>query len=97
VRIRERNSSADTKASKEGGGSASGAGAEIPLQPTVKTMVRKVVPLQPDSGVCVCVCTLDTISTYWHHDRKVACGKYSVPWSKFKNTAINTFLRDRTF
>ena len=37
----ERNNSADTKVSEEGGGgSGPGAGAEIPLQPMVKTMVR---------------------------------------------------------
>ena len=48
VRICERNNSADTKVSKEGGGGgAPGAGAEIPLQPMVKTMVRQAVPLQP--------------------------------------------------
>ncbi|KAK4823596.1 hypothetical protein QYF61_003796 [Mycteria americana] len=39
---------ADTKVSEEGGaGGAPGAGAEIPLQPVVKTMVRQAVPLQP--------------------------------------------------
>ena len=43
----ERNNSADTKASEEGGGGAPGTGAEIPLQPMVKTMVRQAVPLQP--------------------------------------------------
>ena len=48
MRICERNSSADTKVSEEGeGGGAPGAGAEIPLQPMVKTMVRQAVPLQP--------------------------------------------------
>ncbi|OPJ68736.1 hypothetical protein AV530_012827 [Patagioenas fasciata monilis] len=47
VRICERNSSAGTKASEEGGGNAPDAGAEIPLQPVVQTMVRPVVPLQP--------------------------------------------------
>jgi len=30
-----------------GGGGAPGTGAEIPLQPMEKTMVRQVVPLQP--------------------------------------------------
>ena len=44
----ERNNSADTQVSEEGGGGgAPGAGAEIPLQPVVKTMVRQAVPLQP--------------------------------------------------
>ncbi|GAB0181411.1 hypothetical protein GRJ2_000606400 [Grus japonensis] len=44
----ERNNSADTKASEEGGGGgAPGARAEIPLQPLEKTMVRQAVPLQP--------------------------------------------------
>ncbi|PKU37917.1 protein pxr1-like [Limosa lapponica baueri] len=48
VRIRERNGPADTKVSGEGGGgSAPGAGAEISLQPVVKTLVRQAVPLQP--------------------------------------------------
>ena len=48
VRRCERNNSADTKVSEEGGGGgAPGAGAEIPLQPVGKTMVRQAVPLQP--------------------------------------------------
>ncbi|GAB0208407.1 mitochondrial enolase superfamily member 1 [Grus japonensis] len=49
VRICERNNSADTKVSEEGGGGGAppGAGAEIPLQPVVKTMVKQAVPLQP--------------------------------------------------
>ena len=48
MRICERNNSADTKVSEEGGaGGAPGAGAEIPLQPVVKTMVKQAVPLQP--------------------------------------------------
>ena len=48
VRTCKRNNPADTKVSEEGGGGgAPGAGAEIPLQPVVKTMVRQVVPLQP--------------------------------------------------
>ncbi|GAB0186125.1 mitochondrial enolase superfamily member 1 [Grus japonensis] len=48
VRIHERNNSADTKVSEEGGGGgAPGAGAEIPLQPMEKTMVKQAVPLQP--------------------------------------------------
>jgi len=48
VRTCERNSSADTKVSGEGGGGdASGTGAEIPLQPMEKSTVRQVVPLQP--------------------------------------------------
>ncbi|GAB0186196.1 E3 ubiquitin-protein ligase MARCHF3 [Grus japonensis] len=41
VRVCERNNSADTKVSEEGGGGgAPGAGAEILLQPLEKTMVR---------------------------------------------------------
>ncbi|KAK4810824.1 hypothetical protein QYF61_008796 [Mycteria americana] len=48
VRICERNNSADTKVSEEGGGGGGpGARAEIPLQPVEKTMVRQAVPLQP--------------------------------------------------
>ncbi|OPJ90406.1 hypothetical protein AV530_009191 [Patagioenas fasciata monilis] len=47
-RICERNNSANAKVSEEGrGGGAPGAGAEIPLQPMLKTMVRQAVPLQP--------------------------------------------------
>jgi len=42
VRLWERNSSADTKVSEEGG--APGAGAEIPLQPVEQIMVRRAVP-----------------------------------------------------
>ncbi|GAB0181865.1 acid sphingomyelinase-like phosphodiesterase 3b [Grus japonensis] len=48
VRRCERNNFADTQVSAEGGaGGAPGAGAEIPLQPMEKTMVRQAVPLQP--------------------------------------------------
>jgi len=48
MRLCKRNNSADTKGSVEGGGGgAPGAGAEIPLQPVMKTMVRQAVPLQP--------------------------------------------------
>ena len=48
MRISERNNFADTKFSEEGeGGGAPGTGAEIPLQPMLKTMVRQAVPLQP--------------------------------------------------
>ena len=48
MRICERNNSADTEVGEEGGGGgAPGAGAEIPLQPVVKTMVRQAGPLQP--------------------------------------------------
>ncbi|PKU41741.1 protein pxr1-like [Limosa lapponica baueri] len=44
----ESDNSADTKVSEEGGGGcAPGPGAEIPLQPLVKIMVRQVVTLQP--------------------------------------------------
>ena len=44
----ERNNSADSEVSGEGGGGGSpGAGAEIPLQPMVKTMVKQAVALQP--------------------------------------------------
>jgi len=48
VRQCERNTSVDTKVSKEEGrGGAPGARAEIlPLQPVMKTMVRQAVPLQ---------------------------------------------------
>ena len=42
------NNSADAKVSEEGVGvGAPGAGAEIPLWPVVKTMVKQAVPLQP--------------------------------------------------
>ena len=47
VRTCKRNNPADTKVSAEGGGGgAPGTGAEILLQPMVKTMVRQAVPLQ---------------------------------------------------
>jgi len=48
VRKCERNSPVDTQVNKDGGGGVvPGAGAEISLQPMVKTMVRNVVPLHP--------------------------------------------------
>ncbi|GAB0182705.1 acid sphingomyelinase-like phosphodiesterase 3b [Grus japonensis] len=48
VRRCERNNSIDNQVSAEGGaGGAPGTGAEIPLQPMEKTMVRQIVPLQP--------------------------------------------------
>ncbi|GAB0187542.1 epimerase family protein SDR39U1 [Grus japonensis] len=48
LRICERNNSADTKVSAEGGGGgAPGTRTKIPLQPMEKTMVRQAVPLQP--------------------------------------------------
>ncbi|KAM9590913.1 uncharacterized protein ACIBXB_005945 [Morphnus guianensis] len=47
VRTCKRNNPADTKVSEGGGGGAPAAGAEIPLQLVVKTMVRQAVPLQP--------------------------------------------------
>jgi len=48
MRTCERNNSADTKVSEEGGGGCSaGARAEIHLQPVGKIMVRYAVPLQP--------------------------------------------------
>jgi len=47
VRLRERNNSAATKVSKEGGaGGTPGSRAEISLQPVEKTMVSQTVPLQ---------------------------------------------------
>ena len=51
--------SADTKVSAEGGGGAADAGAEIPLQPVVKTMVKKAVPPQPmeDDGEQISTCS----------------------------------------
>jgi len=48
VTLCERNNSADTKVSEEGGGAGGpGTRAEIPLQPVEKTVVRQVVPLKP--------------------------------------------------
>ncbi|KAK0670590.1 PSIP1 protein, partial [Pygoscelis papua] len=45
-----RNNSADTKISEEGGGGdAPGTGAEIPLQPVVKTMVKQVAEKQAEA------------------------------------------------
>ena len=47
VKTCKRNNPADTKVSAEGGEEgAPGARAEVPLQPVVKTMVRRAVPLQ---------------------------------------------------
>ncbi|PKU46413.1 protein pxr1-like [Limosa lapponica baueri] len=50
MRICERNNSADTKVSEEVGGSAPDAGAEIPLQPVVKTIPVPLQPMEVQSG-----------------------------------------------
>ena len=48
MRLCERNNSAGTKVSEDGGGGgAPGNGAEVSLQPMEKTMERQAVPLQP--------------------------------------------------
>jgi len=47
VRLCERNNSADTKVSEEGGGAPDTGAESYPLQLLIKTMVRQVVPLQP--------------------------------------------------
>ena len=47
VRIRESTLQTPRSVQKEGGEGAPGTGAEIPLQPVGKTMVRQAVPLQP--------------------------------------------------
>ena len=48
LRLCERNKSADTKVSAEGGGGGGpGTRAEITTQPVEKTTVRQAVPLQP--------------------------------------------------
>lgn len=47
MRICERSNSANTKVTENGGENVPGAGAEIPLQPLVQTMVEAAVPLQP--------------------------------------------------
>jgi len=58
VRTCERNNSAGTKVSEEGGrGRTPGAGAEIPLQSVVKTMVTSIVRYSPWS------LTVEQIST----------------------------------
>ncbi|GAB0193217.1 epimerase family protein SDR39U1 [Grus japonensis] len=80
VRMCERNNSADTKVSTEGGaGGAPGAGAEIPLQPVEKTMVRQAVPLQPmedDGGA-----EIPPAARGGPHARAGGCPKEAVtPW-----------------
>ena len=45
--MHERNSSADTKVREGGGRGTPHTGADIPLQPMVKVMVRQAVPLHP--------------------------------------------------
>jgi len=58
VRIRERNNSADTKVTEEGGGGgAPYAGADIPLQHMEKTMVWQAIPLQPTEVHSGAVCS----------------------------------------
>ena len=53
MRICERNNSADTKASAEGGGEgAPGAGAEFPLQPMEKIMGEAGCPPAAHGGAC---------------------------------------------
>ena len=53
MRLCERNNSADTKVSEEGGGAGrAGARAEIHLQTVEKTTVSQNVPLQPMEVHC---------------------------------------------
>lgn len=61
VRIHDRKTSADTKASRKGGEGAPNVRAKIPLQPVVKTMAMQAFPLQPNkvhseqiSTCCLC-------------------------------------------
>jgi len=44
--VRETTLQTPRSVKKEGGGGAAGIGAEIPLQPVMKTMVRQAVPLE---------------------------------------------------
>lgn len=69
----ERHNSADTKASKEGGGGAApGVGAEIPLQPVVKTMERQLWPCSPWSGACgACQCRWKSKGSFDPHGKPV--------------------------
>jgi len=46
VRRCERNNSADTNVSEDGGGGGDARAETFPLQPVMKTTVRQVVPLQ---------------------------------------------------
>ncbi|GAB0195124.1 hypothetical protein GRJ2_001977700 [Grus japonensis] len=87
ARICERNNSADTKGSAEGGGGdAPGTGAEIPLQPMEKTMVRQAVPLQPmedDGGAQISTCSLWRTPRWSRWMPKGGCDPVGSPhWSR---------------
>ncbi|GAB0182867.1 hypothetical protein GRJ2_000752000 [Grus japonensis] len=83
VKICERNNSADTKVSEErGGGGAPGAGAEIPLQPVEKTMVRQAVALQPmedDGGTDIHMQSLKPMERGAHARADLLAGLVT-PW-----------------
>ncbi|GAB0182083.1 epimerase family protein SDR39U1 [Grus japonensis] len=87
VRRCERNSSADTQVSAEGGGGgAPGARAEIPLQPMEKTMVRQAVPLQPmevDGGADIHLQPMEDSTPEQVETPEGGCGPMGSPrWSR---------------
>ncbi|GAB0209734.1 hypothetical protein GRJ2_003439100 [Grus japonensis] len=81
-------SDGDTKVSEEGGGGGSpGAGAEIPLQPMKKTMIRQAVPLQPmqvHGGADIHLQAMEDPTPEQVHAPKGGCDPMgSLRWSRF--------------
>jgi len=85
--ICERNNSADTKVSEEGGAAdAPGTGAEIPLQPVEKIKVRQAVPLHPWRSMVeqISSCSLWRTPRWSRWMPKGDCDSAESPhWSRF--------------
>ncbi|GAB0207243.1 EH domain-containing protein 4 [Grus japonensis] len=101
VRRCERNNSADTKVSAEGGGGgAPGARAEIPLQPVVKTMVKQAVPLQPmedDGGAYIQLKPVEDPTPEQVEVPKGGCDPVGSPcWSRLLAGPVDPWREDPT-
>ncbi|GAB0179801.1 epimerase family protein SDR39U1 [Grus japonensis] len=101
VRRCERNNSADTQVSEEGGGGgAPGTGAEIPLQPVEKTMVKQAVPLQPmedDGGEDIHLQPMEDPTPEQVDVSTGGCDPMGSPhWSRFLAGPVDLWREDPT-
>ncbi|GAB0190249.1 hypothetical protein GRJ2_001490200 [Grus japonensis] len=94
-------SDGDTKVSEEGGGAgAPDAGAEIPLQPVVKTMERQAVPLQPmedDGGADIHLQPMEDPTLEQVDAPEGGCGPVGSPrWSKLLVGPVDPWREEPT-